>query len=211
MKFIIVLSALLLCVSCKEHSDFTIIKSHNFLSDFPAMDNAGLLNALIEIPAGSNQKWEVLKDSGHLAWEQIGDSLRVIPYLPYPANYGMVPRTFLPAEEGGDNDPLDIFVLGPQRERGEIIKTRLVGVMYILDRGERDDKLIAVDSESWFGHIQSLSQLENEFVGVTDILKTWIQSYKGEGMMVLKGVGNEIEANEILQKAIKSYDKQSKN
>ena len=205
MRPVIIFSILLLLVGCNQNSDVIVIKSSNFLSDYPATDESGAVHAVIEIPAGSNQKWEVMKDTGHLAWEQVGDSLRVIPYLPYPANYGMVPQTYLPADEGGDDDPLDIFVLGPQRERGEVIKTRLVGVIYMVDRGEQDDKLLAVDLDSWFGHIRTLSQLENEFPGVTDILKIWMQSYKGEGMIEVNGLGDELAADEILQTAIRSY------
>jgi inorganic pyrophosphatase len=205
MRLVFIFSILLLLFGCNQNSDVTVIKSSNFLSDYLATDESGAVHAVIEIPAGSNQKWEVMKDTGHLAWEQIGDSLRVIPYLPYPANYGMVPRTYLPAEDGGDDDPLDIFVLGPQRERGEVIKTRIVGVIFMLDRGEKDDKLIAVDIDSWFGHIQTLAQLESEFSGVTDILKIWMQSYKGPGMIEIQGLGDEIAANEILELAILSY------
>lgn len=205
MRSFFVFLILLLSIGCNTNSDITIIKSSNFLADYPATDESGAVNAMIEIPAGSNQKWEVMKDTGHLAWEKVGDSLRVIPYLPYPANYGMVPQTYLPAEEGGDDDPLDIFVLGPKRERGVVIKTRLVGVIYMLDRGEQDDKLIAVDLDSWFGHIRTISQLESEFPGVTDIITIWMQSYKGEGMIEINGLGDEIAADEILQSAIRSY------
>ena len=43
---------------------------------------------------------------------------REVKYLGYPGNYGMIPRTLLPKELGGDGDPLDVIVLGPAVERG---------------------------------------------------------------------------------------------
>ena len=53
---------------------------------------------MVEIPAGSNDKWEVDKTSGALYWEQEDGKPRVVQYLAYPGNYGMIPRTSLPHE-----------------------------------------------------------------------------------------------------------------
>lgn len=183
----------------------TAIRSADFLRDFPPSPSDGLVNAVIEIPAGSNQKWEVTKTTGHLEWEVVSDTLRIVSYLPYPANYGMVPQTWLPEEMGGDNDPLDIIVVGPRLERGTVAAVRLVGVIKMTDRGEQDDKLIAVDPESWFRHIHTLEDLESGFPGITEILVTWFGSYKGPGMVIIESVGNESEAWRIFNEAVEAY------
>ena len=73
---------------------------------------------MIEIPTGTTAKWEVVKPSGELRWEFDQGRPRVVRYLGYPGNYGMIPRTLLPKEEGGDGDPLDVVVLGPAVPRG---------------------------------------------------------------------------------------------
>ncbi len=177
----------------------------DFLRDFDPVNEDGTVNIVIEIPAGDNQKWEVDKESGALNWEVVGDSLRVISYLPYPANYGMVPRTFLPYESGGDNDPMDIFLLGPAKERGTVVPGRVIGVLKMLDRGEQDDKLIAVDLDSWFGGVYSIDDLESHFPGVIKILSVWMENYKGKDIVNIEGVLGPETAEALLEESIRSY------
>jgi inorganic pyrophosphatase len=121
-----------------------LAEDRHLVRDFPPRTDAGLVNVVVEIPAGTNAKWEVVKESGRLEWEQRGGRPRVFDYLAYPGNYGMVPRTLLPKELGGDGDPLDVIVLGPALERGSVVAVRLIGILELLDGGEQDDKLIAV-------------------------------------------------------------------
>ena len=67
--------------------------------------NQGLIHFVVEIPAGTNAKWEVDKATGGLHWEQKDGRPRVVQYLAYPGNYGMIPSTSLPYEIGGDGEP----------------------------------------------------------------------------------------------------------
>ena len=184
-----------------------IIDHHDFFHGFEAMDADLLVNVVVEIPAGSNEKWEVSKETGHLEWEIRQDTFRVVPYLPYPANYGMIPGTFLHLEDGGDNDPLDIFLLGPVKKRGEVTKGRVVGVIKTLDGGEQDDKLIAIDPESWFYAVHSLEDLQTLFPGALDILITWLENYKGPGIMEIQSIGGETEAMELLGKSMRTFER----
>ena len=98
---------------------FTLQGHGNILTDYPALnENSGTINVVIEIPAGTAAKWEVDKRDGALRWEIEDGRPRVVRYLGYPGNYGMVPRTLLPEEVGGDGDALDVLVLGPALEHG---------------------------------------------------------------------------------------------
>lgn len=204
MRFLVpVLFILASCSSGQRNT--TSISTHDFLRDFPAVTEDGYINMVIEIPAGSNQKWEVEKEHGHLEWETVGDSLRVVPYLPYPANYGMIPQTWLPAGEGGDDDPLDVILLGPAVERGTVLHVRLVGVIKMLDRGEQDDKLIAVDPGSWFGTVYTLKDLQEFYPGVIPILTEWFGSYKGGNLVEVQGVDDEVAAADILERSVQAY------
>lgn len=186
-------------------SEETIIDQFDYLNDFEPIREDGMINVVIEIPAGSNQKWEVNKSTGFLEWEISSDTLRTISYLPYPANYGMVPKTLLPNEDGGDDDPIDIFLLGLSLDRGSVVPARVVGVIRILDGGEQDDKLIAVDPESWFYDVNTLDDLTATYPGVTEILNIWLENYKGENGVQILGIEDESEAEAILKRAIEGY------
>ena len=92
---------------------YTLLSQKNLLKDYPSKDSFGNVQAVIEVPAGRTEKWEVDKEDGNLKWNFKKGKPRVLKYIGYPGNYGMVPRTLLPKELGGDGDPLDIILLGP--------------------------------------------------------------------------------------------------
>jgi len=210
MQYLVIFLISLLFSACGNHNAeviITKIETHDFLRDIPTYTQDSLVNIVVEIPAGSNQKWEVNKQTGFLEWERINDdSLRVVRYLPYPANYGMIPRTWLSEAEGGDNDPLDVFLLGERVERGSIIPARIIGIIRLLDRGEQDDKLIAVPADDWHYDIYTLEQLNAQFSGIADILVNWLINYKGEGVVEVQGVDNEDLADVILRSSIKAFE-----
>jgi inorganic pyrophosphatase len=183
----------------------TLIAAGESPVDSPARNPDGSVNALIEIPAGSNAKWEVRKEDGALAWEIEDGRPRVVQYLAYPANYGMIPRTLLPTEAGGDGDPLDVLVLGPALPRGALVRVQVVGALRLLDGGEFDDKLIAVAEDSPFASVRDLPDLERQFPGVTQILETWFAHYKGVGEIETRGFDGASEANAILSLAEELY------
>jgi inorganic pyrophosphatase len=162
----------------------------------------GTVNALIEIPAGTNAKWEATRDYSALAWERRDDgTLRVVQYLAYPANYGMVPGTRLDEATGGDGDPLDILVLGRSRERGALLPVRVIGVLALLDDGEVDDKLLAVPRNGVFSEIETVEQLDERFPGALSILAAWFMHYKGPGRIEVKGYRSAEAAIALIQAA----------
>lgn len=173
----------------------------------PLKNEDGSINAVIEIPSGSNQKWEVRKD-GTLYWDIKKGDVRFVNYLPYPGNYGMIPQTAV-----GDGDPLDVLILGSAKPRGSVVKIRIIGVLRALDKGEQDDKLIAVFHLSEISEaerkitklhtVNSLSELEMEFPGVRDIVRTWFTYYKrkksGKSKMKVMGFDEISDAQDIVQ------------
>jgi len=91
--------------------------------------------AVIEIPLGSNVKYELDKATGLLRVDRIIHSA-----VYYPANYGFIPQTY--AE---DDDPLDVLVLCQEAVQPlALIKARAIGLMTMTDSGASDDKVIAV-------------------------------------------------------------------
>lgn len=191
--------------SLRATDPYTLQSSQHLLKDFPARGDGGLLNVVVEIPTGTNAKWEVDKDSGHLRWEFKKGKPRVVSYLAYPGNYGMIPRTLLARDQGGDGDPLDVLVLGPAVERGHVVEARLIGVLKMLDDGQQDDKLLAVLSGSPLGSVTSLEQLDRDFPGVSGIVETWFANYKGPGEIEVLGFAGAPEAERILSRAEASF------
>ena len=89
----------------------------------------------VEIPSGSRNKYELDKDTGLLRLDRV-----LYSAVHYPGDYGFIPRTL--AEDG---DPCDVLVLlNEPTFPGCQIDARPIGVLRMLDRGEHDDKILAV-------------------------------------------------------------------
>ena len=171
------LSSFYLLVSCEQknlHSksespdkDLKINdNSYSLLDDIPSFSEDGFVNALIEIPAGTLEKWEFDKSSKRIEFELIDNKPRIIKYIGYPGNYGMIPGTLVSKEKGGDGDPLDIIVLGPPADRGQVLKCKIIGILYLLDNGEQDDKLIAVSQDSPLYEVNDINELNKLYIGI---------------------------------------------
>jgi inorganic pyrophosphatase len=183
----------------------TLTGPKNFFSGYPAKEDDNLTNVVIEIPAGQNAKWEVSETDGKMYWEIKNGKPRVVSYLPYPFNYGMVPSTLQTAETGGDGDPMDVAILGSAIQRGSIVKVKVIGVLRLKDDGERDDKLLAVPEKGPFKSLDSLKNLDSKFPGVLNIIETWFTNYKGEKRIISNGFGNKNEALKLINEAILDF------
>ncbi|MDX1396241.1 MAG: inorganic diphosphatase [Gemmatimonadota bacterium] len=178
----------------------------NLVSGHETFGAPGVVNVVVEIPAGTNAKWQAEKTGEGLEWELEDGEPRVIRYLPYPANYGLIPRTLLPSAMGGDGDPLDVLLLGPARERGAVVAARPIGVLRLLDGGEQDDKLLVVESEGVFSEIASLEDLRARFPGVVEIVATWFGNYKGPGEVEVLEASGIAAALEIIEYAAGAFE-----
>jgi len=96
---------------------------------------AKVFPAIIEIPKGSTNKYELDKETGLLRLDRV---LYSAAY--YPADYSFIPRTFC-----DDGDPLDVLVLGQEPVFPlTIVEARAIGVMRMRDEKGVDDKIVAV-------------------------------------------------------------------
>ncbi len=176
---------------------FDPLPTLNLYTAFAAKNADGTVNAVVEIPAGDNRKWETDTTTGRIFWELKDGAPRYVKYVGYTGNYGMVPRTL-----GGDGDPLDVITLGKLQTRGTVTSARIVGVMRMIDGGDPDDKLIAVLPGTVLDG-KALADLDA--MGVTAVLKTWFESYKGPGEIQVTGFGTADEAAAVLDAAIAAY------
>ncbi len=186
--------------------EYTLVGKKHLINDIPAIDENGNINIVVEIPTGSNEKWEVDKETGHLKWEFKKGKPRVVSYLGYPGNYGMIPGTLLSKESGGDGDPLDVLVLGPAVPRGSVVHAKLLGVLRLNDDGEQDDKLIAALIDSKFYSVNSIQELNNKFPGVSEIINIWFANYKGPNRIDVLGYDDVDKAQSILHSSINMYN-----
>jgi inorganic pyrophosphatase len=182
--------------------------SRDYLTDVAPQNDDGTFNAVIEIPAGTTAKFIVSED-GHLVQERTEDgALRFVRYLAYPANYGIIPGTRLPESAGGDGDPLDVVVLGDALDRGATARVRLLGVLQLTDDGEADDKLIAARPGTPLGEARSISDLNDQFPGATEILETWFTSY--ESGNASEGFDSPDAARAMVRHGTKAFEREGR-
>ncbi len=127
----------------------------------------GSFKAVIEIPKGSQNKYELNLDSGVIELEK-----KLQPKQIFIFNYGFIPQTL-----GGDNDPLDIVVLGDDKlSQGAVVNVKLIGVMRMIDEDEIDNKLIGIlaGDTYWEENINNLNVIKQEFKKI----ENWFREYK---------------------------------
>ena len=104
----------------------------------PGEDAPQEFNAVVEIPFGASVKYELDKISGLIKLDRV-----LYSAVYYPANYGFIPQTL--AE---DDDPLDVLVLCQETVVPlTLIHARTIGIITMIDQGEKDHKVIAVATE----------------------------------------------------------------
>lgn len=162
----------------------------------PAITNTGAINAVIEIPAGTNQKIEFNPENERFENDQVDGKDRIIDFLPYPANYGFIPSTMMDQERGGDGDALDVLVIAPAQPTGTLIAIRPIAILNLIDGGEIDTKIIAVpvDTSLQIIRVDGFEDFLIKYNGGMRIIETWFLNYKGLGQIKLKGWENEQHA-----------------
>ena len=110
-----------------------------------------VVDALIEIPLGSKNKYELDEVTGRIKLDRV-----LYASMIYPAEYGIVEHTLAP-----DGDPLDILVVCSEPTfPGCIVPARVLGYLEMLDNGKLDYKLISVvDCDPRYDDIHELSDL----------------------------------------------------
>ncbi len=137
-------------------------------------DKPQFTNVLIEIPMGSSEKWEFNKYYNQILQDSLNGLPRHIEYLNYPFNYGFVLNKFT----SEDGDLLDAVVIGSKLEKGSVVEAKVISLLDTYDNGESDPKLILIHKSSRLYSVNSLKELNNEYNGVTDIVKIWFSNYK---------------------------------
>ncbi len=115
-----------------------------------------LVYAIVEIPKGSRNKYEYNKEHGVIKLDRV-----LYSSVSYPGDYGLIPHTFWE-----DGDPFDILVMINQPTfPGCIIEARPIALFRMEDRGESDDKVLAVPHrDPLFGGYHDIGDVPPHFL-----------------------------------------------
>ncbi|MGB8644274.1 MAG: inorganic diphosphatase [Anaerolineae bacterium] len=119
-------------------------------------DAPNIVNVVVEIPKGSRNKYEYDKASGAILLDRV-----LYSSIHYPGDYGFIPQTYY-----DDGDPLDILVMiNEPTFSGCIIQARPIGLFRMKDKGEPDDKILAVPAKDpIFGDYHEIADIPQHFL-----------------------------------------------
>eukprot|EP01134_Creolimax_fragrantissima_P002072 CFRG2072T1 len=150
----------------------------------------GLFNMVTEIPKGTNAKMEIATSVEHnpIVQDYKNGKPRFLTYGPVLFNYGALPQTWedpghLVADVNdmpGDNDPVDVIDIGGKPlEMGSVTPVKVLGVLALIDEGECDWKVIAINAKDPLAcRINDISDVEKECPGVVQDILVWYRDYK---------------------------------
>jgi len=154
------------------------------------------VNVLIEIPQGSNVKYELDKEENVMKVDRI-----LYTAMFYPFNYGFIPGTL---EE--DGDPLDVLVISNYPLMpGSVIEVRPVGMLFMRDEKGEDVKIIAVPMDKidpTFSNIKDINDVPDAIKNkITHFFEHYKELEPGKWVKV-SGWGNASQAKERISEAI---------
>lgn len=204
---IIFFSKISFAESIKETDNYSIKFKKNLIHDIDNSIKEQTINIVVEISKNTSSKWQISKIDGSLEHEFFMGEPRIVNYSPYPFNYGIIPRTVMPINKGGDGDPLDVIVLGKEIEMGKVMKVKVIGVLKMKDFGEQDDKIIAVQLNDEFSKYNEINELKKNNNNILDEVILWFQNYKGENIIKVFGYESSMEAINLIMMGSRYYKK----
>jgi inorganic pyrophosphatase len=154
--------------------------------------------AIIEIPRGSQNKYEIEKETGMISLDRVLFGANF-----YPTDYGFAPQTLW-----DDGDAVDIMVLTTNALfPGCLVNVRPIGVLHMIDGGESDDKVICVPtSDPRFADIKDIKDLpEHRLKEIQNFFETYKLLQKKE--VTVTGIEGAKAALETMKKGMDMYQK----
>lgn len=126
-----------------------------------------IVEAIVEIPMGTKNKYEIDKDRGRIKLDRV-----LYSEMTYPAEYGYIENT-----HAEDNDPLDILILASTKTfPGCYVDARVIGYLDMVDNDEKDQKIIAVmDKDPRFDDIHAIDDVPKHTLRE---IRHFFQTYK---------------------------------
>lgn len=152
-----------------------------------------VFNMVVEIPRWTNHKMEICKEDKLNPIKQDVKKGKVrfvknlFPHHGYIWNYGAFPQTWEDPNHTepetntkGDSDPIDVCEIGSKiHKRGAVIQVKVVGVMCLIDEGETDWKVLAIDvTDPLANEINDVEDIEKKMPGFLKATYEWFRYYK---------------------------------
>lgn len=111
----------------------------------------------------------------------------IFPHHGYIWNYGALPQTWeypdhIDKATGcrGDNDPIDVCEIGSRvAKRGDVLQVKVLGTLALIDEGETDWKLLAIDvNDPLADQLNDVADVDKFFPGLLRASVEWFQFYK---------------------------------
>ena len=171
----------------------------NLWHDIPLGKNAPEeINVIVEIPKGSNNKYEIDKETGLIKLDRANYSSAAFPY-----DYGFVPQTLWE-----DGDALDVILLTTFPVfPGILVNARPVALMEVIDSGESDFKIIAVpvDDKRW-DDVNDLPDLNRHMLKEFQHFMETYKALKGKPAPVeIRAIKGKSDALEAITKSVELY------
>lgn len=167
----------------------------NLLHDVDPGDSK-VMHAIIEIPRGSKNKYEIDKETGVIALDRAMHTAQ-----DYPVDYGFVPQTLW-----DDGDALDVIVLTTYPlYPGILVRIRPVGIMRMDDGGESDDKVLGVPvDDPRFDEIQDITDVNKHTIKeIRHFFETYKRIQKKE--VQIKGMDSAKDAKDAFNRSREMY------
>ena len=195
-----------------DSSSYSRWRPHPWHGLEPGANAPRVVNAYIEITPFDLMKYEVDKASGYLRVDRPQRTSSQPPSL-----YGFIPQTYCGERvrrlaedcERGDGDPLNICVISerPINHSEVLLRARVVGGLKIIDRGEADDKIIAVlEGDYVWGEAQEIGDLP---AALLERIEHYFATYKlvpdEPPRLRVSGRYGYAAAAEVIRAAIEDY------
>lgn len=196
----------------QERSLYSRWRPHPWHGLAAGADAPRVVNAYIEMTPFDLMKYEVDKITGYL---RVDRPQRTSSHP--PALYGFIPQTYCgervarlaPGNERGDGDPLDICVISerPITRSEVLLRARVVGGLKLVDRGEADDKIVAVlEGDYVWGTANEIEELPPALI---ERIEHYFSTYKlvpGEPSSIqIVGKYGYAAAAEVIEAALADY------
>ena len=160
------------------------------------------LQAIVEIPAGTNHKIEYNKSTLTFEVDQRNGKDRIIDFLPYLGNYGFIPSTFSDSKEGGDGDALDVLIISENLATGTVVEIIPIGMLKLIDANELDYKIIAIPAKANMQILTAtnFNDFSTNYPKVKTIIEHWFTNYDNDDATFFEGWGNENDAIAEIEK-----------
>jgi inorganic pyrophosphatase len=162
-------------------------------------------NVVIEIPQGSQNKYELDPETGALFLDRV-----LYGAAFYPLDYGFIPST-----KAEDGDAMDVMIFMTNTvPPTTVVKCRAVGIIKMEDSGDIDSKILAVPiSDPHFADLHDLEDVpQHSIKEICDFFENMQKFKKGQWVKNVNkvlSVENKASADEEIKKHLNNYTQQS--